>query len=115
MVRLTFISMLEFVAMNSTIDPHKPRMEKTCSCCGRAIRLLDDRQTLSLFLCMTTLQQRAFRCMNCGRVVCHNCRMNGSDCICRSNAWVAVPCLENSPTASHRRPQFRQDHRQEVP
>ena len=69
---------------------------QTCACCGRRIRLLEDQQSLLLFLAEKTLQRRAFQCINCKTVICRECRENGATCVCRSNAWLARPYLDLS-------------------
>jgi hypothetical protein len=67
---------------------------QACACCGRPIRLLGDQQSLVLFLEDETLQRRAFQCINCGNLICLECREKGGMCGCRSNAWLARPYLE---------------------
>ena len=67
-----------------------------CDGCDCRIKLLDNWQSLALFLGARTAQRRAFQCMNCGRVLCKNCSRNGFSCSCGSNAWVAVPYLEDA-------------------
>lgn len=67
---------------------------QACACCGHPIRLLGDPQSLELFLEEKSLQRRAFQCMNCGDVICLECRDKGAMCVCRSNAWLARPYLE---------------------
>ena len=74
--------------------PH--RYHQTCECCGRRIQWLADRLELSLFLEEKSLRRRAFQCMNCGQVICSDCRSEGACCVCRGNAWVARPYLDLS-------------------
>ena len=69
---------------------------QTCTCCGRHIRLLGDQHSLALFLEEKSLQRRAFQCVNCGAVICRECRQKGLGCVCRSNAWLARPYLDLS-------------------
>jgi hypothetical protein len=70
----------------------EPLTRQICVCCGRPIRLLD-RQDLALFIKETSLHRRAFQCINCGDVICRECRNNGALCVCGSNAWLARPYL----------------------
>lgn len=79
----------------------EPLDEMACACCGKPIRRLADHESLTLFLEETALQRRSFQCVNCGRVVCYQCGVNGYRCTCRSNAWIAIPCLDRSPATVH--------------
>jgi hypothetical protein len=67
---------------------------QTCACCGRRIRLLVDQESLALFLEEKSMQRRGFQCMNCGDVICRECREIGALCACRCNAWMARPYLD---------------------
>lgn len=77
-----------------------PSSWQTCGYCGRRIRLLGDHRSLALFLEAKSLQRRAFQCMNCGDVICRECRENGAACVCRCNAWLARPYLDSSVVRS---------------
>jgi hypothetical protein len=67
-----------------------------CTCCHHRLKLLDNWQSLAIFLGARDTRRRAFQCMNCGRVLCKDCRHSGFSCFCGSNAWVAVPYLKES-------------------
>jgi hypothetical protein len=82
--------MITFISKN---DRYKNRR---CSCCDRRIRLLGDQQSLELFLGTKSSQRRAYKCVNCGQILCSECSHNGHQCACRCNAWVALPYLEGS-------------------
>ncbi len=82
--------MVSFIVKNDRFK------NKRCSCCDRRIRLLGNQQRLALFLDAKSAQQRAFQCVNCGHILCNDCSHNGSQCACKSNAWVALPYLESS-------------------
>ncbi len=73
---------------------------QTCGVCGRRIRLLADPQSLTIYLEDKSLQRRAFQCINCGEVICRECREKGAACTCRSNAWLARPYLDLSVVRS---------------
>lgn len=75
---------------------------RTCCGCGKSITLLGSQESLALFFGETTVQRRGFRCMNCGQVTCFECRPHDCNCLCKSNAWVALPYLENSGTGGYR-------------
>lgn len=74
---------------------------RTCCGCGKRITLLESQISLSLFFGETTVQQRGFQCMNCGEVTCLECRHRDCCCLCKSNAWVALPYLENPATEEY--------------
>ena len=67
-----------------------------CTFCDCRIRLLEDPQSLALFLGAKSVQRRALLCMNCGRLLCKECSQNEFWCSCGSNAWVALPYLGDS-------------------
>ena len=69
---------------------------RRCSCCDNRIRLLNDPQSLALFIGLKSAQRRAHQCMSCGQILCNDCHDNGFQCACGCNAWVALPCLEGS-------------------
>lgn len=73
---------------------------RTCCGCGKSITLLASQKSLALFYAEATMQRRGLRCMNCGEVTCYECRQNEGCCHCMSNAWVALPYLENTGTGA---------------
>ena len=67
-----------------------------CIGCGHPIRLLNDHQSLVIFLGETIMQRRGYRCMNCTQATCFECSEILSQCACGSNAWVALPYLDET-------------------
>jgi hypothetical protein len=74
---------------------------ETCICCGRRITLLGGHQSLQLFLGQSAVQRRGLQCMNCGHVTCHNCSNHHGNCVCGSNAWVALPYLKRAAAENY--------------
>lgn len=74
-----------------------------CTCCGQAIRLLWDQQAMMDFFNHHTARRRAYQCKNCGQITCFTCSHSGRYCQCHSNAWVALPYLEDRDDAMQTR------------
>jgi hypothetical protein len=86
--------------MESFTDRNDRSERQRCSCCNHPLRLLEDPRSLALFMEVKSAQRRALRCMNCGQVICRDCRLDGFRCACGCNAWVALPYLESAAVKS---------------
>ena len=82
--------------MNAHPFKANPSVWHICMLCGRPIKLLEDNQSLFLFLGEADVQRRGFQCVNCGKTTCYTCGKDHSHCVCGSNAWIALPYLECS-------------------